>query len=396
MPDAPSLKAALTQTCALLLADLRTALRYLAILLAAALCLVALVLASLPRELFNSADLPRASIALAYGHDDALMRNLTTELAQIEVVERFYVCSVDEAQGLLDAREVDAIIILPDDLFDALVRGAPSTVTVKATEPLMGSVVFAIVERAVMTMDSLQGYTLTYLDAARASYDDADAAYGAVRSFTMVLLGDALSRLSSVEQAAAVSPYYLQVLTLLLFIVASMASLFSAVTLARHHSSGFTRRLTVRSVPFACLCCAQILSSGLMAFLLCLACGLLLHVIDPSFGLLAFAASGFLLSLVLTPLFALFGTARLGRQGASTRTLLVIMALSFLLLFAGGGFYPSFLTQTFLRTLNPVWLANMLASWTLGSPPAAAYLAVFAALPVACIAGWFLQWRLLR
>jgi hypothetical protein len=245
-------------------------------------------------------------------------------------------------------------------------------------------------------MNSLQSYTLIYQDAALSYFGYNDEAYNAINGFAISLMGDALSRLSSVSASSAVSPFYLQVLTLLLFIVCSMAALFCAITLSRQCMTGFGRRLLVRASSFLPIALAYLLIGVTLGVLLCFISGLVLNIVDQSFNLLAFVASGLMLSLILVPLFSLLAMSRPLRDGASTKTLLAVMAIIFLLLFAGGGFYPSYLMQLPLRVFNPVWLANLLAAWTLGAGFELFAVAIFV-LPLAIfIVGWYLQWRFLR
>ncbi|MDR0500018.1 MAG: ABC transporter permease [Coriobacteriales bacterium] len=387
-------------TLAMIGTSLRLALRYLGILVVATLCLVALILASLPRGLFSSGDLPIVSIALVYGSEDSLGRNLSDELKQIEVIDRFYFCNSDEARSLLLNGEVDAFITLPDNMLENLVSGKKSTITVTANDPVLGAVVYAIVERAAKTANSLQSYMLAYKDAALSYYGNNDDAYNSINSFAISLMGDALSRLTSVSATTTVSPFYLQLLTLLLFVICSLAALFCALTISRQCATGFSRRLLVRKISFLPIVITQLTVGAILSIVLCLVCGLALNFVDQKFNLLAFMFSGLLLSQILVPLFALVAMSKPLQEGTNTRTLLAVMAMIFLLLFIGGGFYPSYLMQLPIRVFNPVWLANVLSSWTLGASlnllanlsTVALFLLPFAIF----LAGWYLQWRLLK
>ncbi|MDR2491928.1 MAG: ABC transporter permease [Coriobacteriales bacterium] len=381
---------------ALYLANLRVAARYLVVLLLAAAAFAALVFASLPQSLFKSGELPTVSLALVYGNEDTLVRNLQTEVVQVEVVESLTVCSAAEAERMLASGEVDAVVTLPLNTFDALVSGGNATITVAANDPLVGSVVYAVCERAVETLDSIQNYTLVYATKAQEHIAGTEAQSQAVRLFALQLLGDTLDRLSSVEVRASASPYYVQVLTLLLFFVVSLAALFAAVVLARQYSQGYVRHLTQRGVSFMPLYTAQLLLCCTLALVLSTLLGIMLRLVDDSFDVVALAASGVMLALVVGPLFALMSGVAVGRGNAATRTLLGCCALMFFMLFAGGGFYPSFLMETSLRLFNPTWLSNLLATWSLGGGLDVRYVALFTVPLSLSLGGCYLEWRMSR
>jgi hypothetical protein len=303
------------------------------------------------------------------------------------------VCSDRQAQELLLNDEVDAVVALPEGLLDSLITGGHATITVKAKDPLFGSVVFAVVDRAVDTMDSLQNYALVYMGATEGRFENEDARWDSVRDFNMRLLGDALVRLNGVEQMDTTSPFYRQALMLLLFLVVSCAALFAAIALARLYAQGYARRLYVRGLRFYQVYGAYLLLAVTLGALLSAILGAVMLLFDPGlrFGLLV--VSGAVLSCVLAPFFFLFSGTRAKPDSALTRALLGGLGIAFFLLFVGGGFYPSFLMQSSLRLFNPTWLADLLAAWSLGATLDALHLSLFA-VPFALCAGvaWY-EWR---
>ncbi|MDR1714182.1 MAG: hypothetical protein LBR39_08555, partial [Coriobacteriales bacterium] len=208
--------------------NFRLALRYLLVLLLACAVLLGLVLLSLPKALFSKGDVPAVSIAFVYGdgtRSDTMMRNLSAEVDGIDVLDEFYVCTAEEAEELLAAGQVDAIIEMPEDTLDALVYGGHATVTVKASDPFMGAVVFSVVERAVDALDEIQNYALIYAGVAAEHFADEEQLWRAVNDFDFQLVSVAAGRLAAVDLQSEVSPYYAQLLTMLSFAVGAVAAL---------------------------------------------------------------------------------------------------------------------------------------------------------------------------
>jgi hypothetical protein len=381
---------------ALYLANLKVALRYVLVLLAALLALIAVVLLSLPEEVFSANEIPQFSVALVYGdgtHDDMLIKNLNAEIEGIEVVDELMICTEQEADERLANDEVDVVVFLPDDTLYVLVYGGHATIEVRAKDPLIGSAAFAVVDRAVETLDEVQNFALIYERESRGHFVDEDARTDSIIKFDLILVSEAFTRMSSVEIPSSVSPYFVQVLTLLLFMVVSIASFFVAVLSARQYAQGYMRHLYVRGVRFGHVIVSQLLLSATIALVLGLVLGIILSFVASGLSLPALLVSSVLLSLVLTSLYLVFAGFRGQAQIATTRTLLGCLALLFFLLFAGGGFYPTALMQSDLRLFNPTWLSSQLSTWTLGGSVEPLQLLVFIVpFMLGCVL-CFIEWR---
>jgi hypothetical protein len=380
----------------LYLTGLKASLRFIAILLLSLVALIVLVLVSLPQELFSANDLPRVSLVLVYGdgtQDDELSRNLIAEIEDIEVVEAIAPCTEEEAAARLADGQVDAAIILPGDMLHVLVYGGHATVTVRAVDPLIGAAVYSVTNRAMESLDELQGYALVYEEQSRRHFKDPHEREEAVNAFNMTLLTEALVRTGNVKSASSVSPYYAQVLTLLLFFAVSIASFYVAALAARHYALGYVRHLFVCGVRFRHLFVSQLLLAATVSLILGLVLAIVLSFVGEGLSVWALLASSVLLSLVLTSLYLMFSGFRQQPQMAVTRTLLGCLMLMFFLLFAGGGFYPVGLMQSDLRLFNPAWLASQLAVWTLGGTLDVILLALFAVpFALGAVVG-YLEWR---
>jgi hypothetical protein len=380
----------------LYLASLKIALRSIAILLASMLALVAIVLLSLPPQLFTANEIP--GVRLALGYDSLLAEgrfgsNLSSELNSVDVIEELRLCTVAEAEALLAAGDVDAIIIMPENTLDVLVYGGHATITVKSNDPLIGSVVYSVTDNAIGSLDALQNYSLIYREQSYGHFDSAGQRDQAAQDFNVALMFEALRRMSYVETPWLASPYFVQALTMLLFLVVSVGSFFVAVIVARQYASGYIRHLYTKGVRYRHLLAAQLLLSASIALVLGLVLALILGFVSDGLSVPLLLLSTLLLSLMLTALYLCFSGFRGQTQAATTRTLIGCLALMFFLLFAGGGFYPTGMMQSSLRLFNPSWLSTQLATWTLGGGIDPVQLALFILPFAAACAIGYLEWR---
>jgi len=394
--DHSAVKHDVYKSLALYLANIKVAFRSIVILIAVMLALVALVLVSLPRDLFSAQDIPKISLAIVYGdgtRSDAIMRNLSVELGSVEMVENISICMPDEAEEQLKNGEVDAIIFLPDDMLDALVYGGHTTITVRANDALIGAVIFSICDRTIGALDRIQNYSLIFQQEAQGLITPYERYESAVTMFNLVLLTEASTRMQNIDIPSPVSPYYAQALTLLLFLVVSIASLFVAVIAARQYSSGYIRHLHTRGVRFRHLFGSQLLVAASISLVLSLVLSVILSFVGEGLRVVPLCLSSVLLSLVLTALYLMFSGFKQQSQVATTRTLIGCLALMFFLLFAGGGFYPTGLMSSDLRLFNPTWLSNQLAVWSLGGSLDTLQLLVFVVPFALAGAVCFFEWR---
>ena len=384
------------KVAALYLANLKVALHSIIILLAAMLALVALVLFSLPQGLFSANDIPQISIAIVYGdgtHDDRFLRDLNSGLKTINVVEDVRISTLEEAEALLESGEISAIIIIPDDTLDVLVYGGHTTITVRANNALIGSAIYSMCDRAIEALDEMQNYALVYMQESSGHFDSQEEQYDAIDHFNMVLLTEALMRMNNIDTPWPVPLYYVQVLTLLMFLVVSIASFFVAVIAARQYATGYVRHLYTRGVRYWHLLISQLLVAASVSLVLGSILAVILNLIYSGLNVFSLVFSSVLLSLVLTVLYLLFSGFKQQPQAATTRTLIGCLALMFFLLFAGGGFYPTAFMQSDLRLFNPTWLSNQLAVWSLGGSLDAVHLMLFVVpFALACLVG-YLEWR---
>ncbi len=386
----------LSKILTLYVASLKVTLRSIALLLLALLVSIVLVLVSLPQELFSSNDIPKISLAIVYGEDnedDAFVRDMNMGLSGINVVEEIRLLNAQEADTQLANGEVDAIIAFPENIINVLVTGGHATVAVKADDPIIGAAVYAVTDKVVETLDELQNYALIFDKAAREQITDSSARAEAINSFNINLIGQAFARMNNVEVPNTVSPFFSQALTLLLFFMVSIGSFFVAVHAARQYATNYIKHLYCRGIGFLHLLASQLLLSASIALIFGIVLGIVFSFLTVSVSIPALVISAILLSFVLTAMYLMFCGFRQQPKVATTRTLLGCLALMFIMLFAGGGFYPTGLMELDLRLLNPAWLSNQLALWSLGDVVNVLQLTIFIIPFLLACTVCYLEWR---
>jgi ABC-type transport system involved in multi-copper enzyme maturation permease subunit len=384
------------KVCTLCAAHLKLAARSILVLVAILVVLVAMVLVSLPAQVFNADDIPKVSLALVYGdgqRNDMLTRNISQELETIDMIDRVEMSTVDEAARLLETGEVDVVVEVPENTLDVLIYGGHACIVVRADDPLIGGIVYSITDNVAESLETLQNYSLFFSKASESSYPSAEAHNNALSAFNMKLIGAALGRVNSIESPWSAPPLIVHTLTLLLFLMVSIASFFVAVAMAKHYASGYVRYLYVRGVRYRHLLLSELLCALCITLVLSLVLGLILYFLNMGTSPLRFVCAALVLSVVLTMLYACLSGFRAQRHAATTRTLLGCLALMFFMLFAGGGFYPTEFMQSDANLINPAWLSHQLSLWALGGPLDALYVGMCVIPCVAAGLVAYLEWR---
>jgi len=387
---------ALLKIAALYLAGIKVALRMVAVLLGSLLALIALVLVSIPSELFSTNDAPLISVAVVYGDgdvDDLLTQRFESILATSRYFDEVGIYPPDEASEKLATGEVDAVIILPKDMLSVLVYGGHTTITLQSNDPLVGSILYITANNYIETINSIQSYALIYADATRDHFSTPEEHFEAVSEFNVDLFNIATIRLRSVETPWQVHLYYVQILTLLLFMVASVGSFFIAVLAARSYASGHIRHLFIRGVRFRHLLVSQLLLSASIALIFGGIFAVVLLFLNIGLSAPRIVVATVVMSVLLTSLYLVFSGFRGQPQAATTRTLMGCLALMFILLFIGGGFYPTGLMESSIRFFNPAWLSEQLSVWSFGGSISLLQLVPFLALLIVTWVAGYLEWR---
>ena len=364
-----------------------------------------LIFASLPKDLFLSQNIPSIKLAVAYEEDDQLASNLALVLEQVEVIESVVITNEENAARYLANGEVDASIVIEDDILDSILSREDTTITVAANDPIKAQVINSLAKQAAHTFDSLQGAFNVFSDATQSTLSSkSNKQSEVIRKFSEELIREALVKNYNVVTVETSEPYLLHAVSLSLFFAVSIGVIVSAIMLSRHYDQGLTRRFFVRGVRFRHHYAALLVLNCLISLLVGILATAILGVLD-TLGLLSASGTGVdgvalclsavVLGCVLTPLYLMLSGVRLGRSwNSSSQTMLGCLLVLFLLLFAGGGFYPTYLTDSLFTQFNPTFLAGVLTEWSLGGRSASiGDVAVFIMPVVLCSTLFFVQWR---
>ena len=378
----------------LLRGDLLSQLRRLPLMALTVFFVAAAFVLALPRSIFPSGPQVTISLAIVCGEEDMVAGMLAGVLSDLEIIGEVYEVDGPEAQSLLDQGQADVIIEIPDGVVDALVYRGRAELIVKSNDAFLGSMCLRIGRAAVDTMNRIQDAALAYQDAAELMIDDDMELYKSVMSFDLSLIREALTRGNLVNIVRPVSRYQLQIVTLAVFIVAAVSSMFVAIPADRQFSRGYVRRLKLHGLKFWQIWLAKLLSAVFSSVVLCLPLAMVFKHFGFEVSVWRIEISAALLSLALGLVCMVFVKMNpdSGRHGAEP--LLGGFAVLLFMLLAGGGFYPVYLMDASLRLFNPAWLAHLMCEWALGGAgiPLLSMFS-FAALPALCFATSFVKWR---
>jgi hypothetical protein len=352
----------------LLKTDAMIALRRLPILLIAfAACIFSFILA-LPSEILDSGTLPKVSMAVVYsGQNDDVTDLFFNLIGEIDVVDTFYNTDIDNAMDLLDEGKVVAVMELPSNVLDNMMRREQSVIHIHARDPLIGGFVLSLTRQAINAINSMQDVAIDYYETTEAYLPDPDEFREANSAFDISCVNEVFRRLDYINVERTVQELSLQLLSLLLFLGVAVCSVFSAMIAARQFSSGYIRRLRMHGIGFFPMWASKLAVSEALSVGLCLLLSLPSEMLGVNYPLFPMALSAALMSLVLFPICIAFAVS--GKSLAAPATVMLGCAGALLFaLFAGGGFYPVYLMPASIRLFNPAWLAHLLSDRMLGGP----------------------------
>jgi hypothetical protein len=346
------------------------------------------VIVSLPPSLLKGMAARDISIALVCGADPVLVKMVAGMAADYDLIRRISIEDDEKAAEVgLENGKFDVLIVLPDDVEQALYYGEPVIVRVKAKDPLLGTLVYQLSNATIETINSVEyltGYVYEKNQAlGMASDENGDRYY---RFVNQVFL-DAIVRFSYVEDVAVSKPYDTQAVSLVQFSVTAVSAVFIAVVSAGQIADGYLRRLAARGYPVWKLIAVKLVNAIILALLLSVFALVGFHQINMKCDPFKYFFAAALLSAILTSMCLSALTFGVCRAAAVSRSLLNCTAILLMLLFWGGGFYPVYLMKISFRSLNPAWLSHLLADWSFsGLFPAVGAFALFL-LPLAVCLG---------
>jgi len=378
----------------LLRVELLTTARRIYIIILAIIFVAAAFLVSLPRSIFPTGSSMTLSMALVCEEGDMIAGLLSGFLTDMEIIGDVYEVEEKEADRLLADGEIELILEIPAGVVDALIYSKSAEVRIKSNDAFVGAMCERMGIAAVNTMNRIQDAALAYSDAAAPFFENSSDFYEAAIAFDLSLISEALSRGHLVKIVRPVLRYQLQVVTLVMFIVASIAAVFFAVTANHRFAGGYIRRLRVHNVRFWHVWTAGALSVVIVSILLCLPFAYVGTLMGFPLSLWKFTISAAAVAFPLYCVCVIFVRIKPGKSKNGSYALLGCFALLVLMLFAGGGFYPVYMMDMSFRLFNPAWLAHIMCEWLLGGVAVSlAGLAAFLALPAVSFGAFYAKWR---
>lgn len=359
------------------------------------LCIIILAfVAALPPSLIKGLSVDKVSLGIV-NHSDELLAKMMSDIA----VEYNLIKSVSirksktEAIAALERGEIDVLFIVDGSVQDALYYAKPIHLTLKWTDPFVGTVLNRVVSSTVETINIIEDMlSVVYQDSLQQM--DYYEAGSAMENYLRLLVTEALTRSLNLDIKRTAKPYSIQLISLVQFIVCSVTAAFISVLSAKQIADGFIRRLYVRRFGVWRLIFVKLMYCWLLSMALSGLALIVLRTCKIECEIFEYLASTAILSPITASICFLVTAVNNRRGGATTKTALACLAVILLLLFMGGGFYPTYLMSVSFREFNPAWLAHLLAEWSLGGefPPIRSAI-TFLIPAVLCISFTALRWR---
>jgi hypothetical protein len=355
-------------------AEAKLIIRRLPIVFSGLLVICFSVIVSLPPSLLSGMTARDISVALVCGADPLLTKTISGMAADYDLIKRIYIVDdIETAEAGLERGKYDVLLDIPDNVAESLMFGEKISVRVKASDPLIGTIAYQLADSTVDTINDVA--TVVNNEYANISRD---ANHDGFYRFVNHVLTDAIVRFSYIDDLKTSKPYDTQAVSLVLFIVVAVASVFIAVQSAGQIADGYLKRLRVRGFPIWKLIAVKLANAVIISLVLSAAVPAALYMIKIKCNPVRFFISVGVLSLIVTGICLSVLTIRERRSVSVTRSMLGCTAVLLMLLFWGGGFYPIYLMSMSVRKMNPAWLSHLLADWSLtGNFPHAGTFALF-------------------
>ncbi|MDR1778373.1 MAG: ABC transporter permease [Clostridiales Family XIII bacterium] len=351
----------------LLLSDAKSALLRYPVILLFPVFVAVMVYLLLPKGLTEKGELPKLNVTVV-NQDDAKNTALLVGLADnIELVDQFTEAETTEAAvAMLKAGETDLVVELPKKMLRNIIRGNEVTITVRAEDPLIGTVAEAVIGELANTLNGVQRTSMAYYDLSPLRFETKAEADEADEAFDETLIRAVIVRKANITVVRTATAYEIQLTALLIFLSAAMGAVYAAMAAARQYRDGLMRRLKMHRVALPLVWAEKCLLAVLVSLPLSLLLGLGALAVGFPVSVLHAALSAAALAVPLAAVFLLFAVSRKD-AARPAHTMLAALTLCLLCLFLGGGFYPDFKMDVSLRLMNPAWLAHLLSEWSLAA-----------------------------
>lgn len=357
------------------------------------LCLSA-VIAALPLNMLQRGeDITNLRIAISTPEHDDIFNQVTSfmkmekHIADVQLVEPI------KGKQLINEGKVDFYLEFPENFDDALFEHEEATIKMRSSNPILGSIAYQIMDSAISSLNSMQGSSLTYYEALK----DTDYTYkersDLSRTFDLRLIQLALLRDNAIKIKDGVNQYFLQILSLILFISTSIIVCYYALVVTRQEKNQVFRKLLLYRYSLGqiwlsklLICLLLTIPVILLSILICKGLQLPLHL--PQLII------GEIFLMILLYAIAFTATALMGENKNTSSVLLVNFVILFLFMILGGLIYPSYSQQFHFTTGNPAWLAQLIAESTIkGDTPTLSTLPIYLLTVVICCFVTIKCWR---
>ncbi|MDR1642730.1 MAG: ABC transporter permease [Clostridiales bacterium] len=347
-----------------------------------------------PSSLLNGGNIGSISIALVYDKEnEEFSRYLTAIVIDSEIIDHLYVANADEADEMLKTGQVQAIAIFPPDIVEQMINHGKAQVTLKSNDAITGTCLYSVLDSTIQTLNQAQDAMLSFIELAKSNVPDAESLYEAEFAFQKAILTEVLLRSDNFDVIRSADAVKTQEIALVLFMIASIISVFVATMTSSQFSSGALRRLRLHKIGIWQTYVIKLMVSLFFAEALALLCCAAFLYIGWEVSYPRFLA-GAALMIVSVQSICLFFTTATGSTSGSSKTALGCLAILLFLLFGGGGFYPITLMKYSIQWINPAFLAHLLSEWTLGATFSGGARSMwFALLPAVCVLLTLWKWR---
>lgn len=367
------------------------------------LALTALLLADLP--LTSQSDdksiiFDPVRLSVVDEDESVISYALVDQFSSLEVVDKVYVESLDEALARIENNETLLALVIPQNFYEQTVQGAERaglTVYLNEKMPSEATIFVRLLNNATGSVEAIQSALFTYQDNIRPLYSDDNEYWEAANIAGMNMAFKLLGRKSllKVNESARLNTTWF-VISALSCLLAMLTSLLVLLQVQQERRSGMHERLKLANVPWW-----QLMLAKQLIGLLWLAAGFapLLAALNRLYaGLNPWPV---ILAIVLLYWISSSLCLILGYLGRPGETMLLAAWLGVLgILLLGGCIYPWQLLPDWLQQaalISPArWGFTLIYDSLAGKAISATALAALAAMIAASAAGSWLSWRQAR
>jgi ABC-type multidrug transport system permease subunit len=275
-----------------------------------------------------------------------------------------------------------------------MIYGQDVDISLQATDPLIGTLAHAIAESTIRAAKNVQVLFNEFRAFAEPKIEDINIIYVAEYQLGEKILQEVLLRSRNIDVIRSASAYNVQIISIATFLCMTISGVFLIILTARQICDGYLKRLKIRQCSVFSLLGVKLVVMVLFSIVMTGLIYLFASAMDMHISLGRFLFSSALLGISMYCIITGVVLCNCSKEAVVPRTLLISVVLIILMMFAGGGFYPTYLMDYSIKFLNPAWMIHLLIQWSMHdiAMPLGSILAMMSfSLIVAGITGW--RWR---